>query len=366
MFIRIVVLHGFSHVRTTPLSTFLLTLPSVLIFYLKQWFLPIQLSEAYDLSFRAQWDYYHIGVPLALLVTIAGGVWYFRRRLFDPTARFALAALALPLLPVLYLPVFATGELVHDRYFYLPGFGAALLVALALKPLFTGQLVWGMPRRLLVVLLGVVVPLVYGTANASSYWEDDSLLFEHVHRLAPENVTARNNYALGLARRGDRGAAISVLQQLVDDRPDYVWGSYNLGRLLYETNLIGAAEHYLQQARNLAPDNADVYLQLGLVCLRSGRLDEAELHLWRAQSLRPLSPKYHFALGVALAARGKCDLARAEFSSALSLDSEFPRAREQMNECGKQKTAVKPGNPIKNGQKVARDAVERPRLTADP
>jgi tetratricopeptide (TPR) repeat protein len=329
-----------------------MTLPSVLFFYLKQWLFPIYLSQAYDLPFRTQWELRHVGFPLAVFVTIAAGLWYLRWKRSDPAVNFALLALALPLLPVLYLPVFAIGELVHDRYFYLPGFGAALLVALALKPLFTGQLVFGVPRPLVLVLFALIVPLTYGTANASSYWENDTSLFEHAHHLAPENATARNNYALILARRGDPGGAIMVLQQLVRDRPDYFLGSYNLGRLLYEVKMLGPSERHLLEAASLAPHYADTYLQLGLVYLRSGELDQAEAQLRRAQSMRPLSPQYHFALGVTLAARGKCDLARAEFSGALSLDPDFPRAREQMNECGKPKAAVKPGAQAGNAQKV--------------
>jgi hypothetical protein len=47
--VRIHALHGFSHSQTrlSP-ATFLLTLPSVIIFYVSQWLLPLRTSEFYD------------------------------------------------------------------------------------------------------------------------------------------------------------------------------------------------------------------------------------------------------------------------------------------------------------------------------
>ena len=74
------------------------------------------------------------------------------------------------------------------------------LVALALQPLFTGRLVFRMPQRLVLVMLALLLPLSYSTANASSYWVNDLVLFEHAHRVAPQNATARNNYAVQLSR----------------------------------------------------------------------------------------------------------------------------------------------------------------------
>jgi len=341
--VRINILHGFSHAQTSlSLPTWLLTLPSVLFFYLQQWLLPIRVSEFYDLPLQTRWDLLHVVLPLAALAAAAGALWYFRRKLGARDMTFALLALTVPLLPALHLSVFAPGELVHDRYAYLPGLGAALLVALALQPLFTGRLVFGVPQRLLAVMLALVLPLSYSSANASSYWINDYVLFERAHRLAPQNATARNNYAVQLARHGQQGTAMTMLEQLVQERPDYYLASYNLGRLLYEINLLGAAEHYLQQARKIDPAIPDAYLQLGVISMRTGRTAEAESYFRRALALRPRDPKYHFALGVAIAQRGDCPLARSEFAEALALNPGLLQAREQMDKCGSGGLAATP------------------------
>ncbi len=358
---RIQVLQGFSHAQTeVSLPALLLTIPSVLFFYLRQWLLPIRLSEFYDLPLQTSWDTFHVAIPLAALGAVAAAVWYFRRKLGAREVTFALVAIAVPLLPVLYLSVFPRGELVHDRYLYLPGVGAALLVALALQPLCKGRLVFGMPQRLVLALLPLVLALSYSTANASSYWVNDYVLFEHAYRVAPRNATARNNYAVQLALQGAPGTAITMLEDLVSERPDHFLAAYNLGRVLYEVNLVGAAEYFLQRAARIDPDMPDTYLQLGLICTKTGRTSEAESYFRRALALRPHDPKSHFALGVSLAQRGNCPLARAEFAAALSLQPELHQAQEQMDKCGTEDTSGDSGQTIQRG--AAAHPVTRPKL----
>lgn len=340
--VRVQVLHGFSHPQNAiAFSALLLTLPSVLLFYLQQWLVPIRFAEFYDLPLRTRWDLPHVALPLALLALAGAALWYFRRRLGPREVLFALVAIAVPLLPAMNLSVFPQGELVHDRYSYLPSLGLALLAGLALQPLFRGRLVFRMPRSLVLVMLAMLLPLSYSAANASSYWRNDSLLFEHANRVAPQNITARNNYALQLALSGDKGTAMTMLGDLVKEHPNSYLGNYNLGRLLYETNILPAAEHYLREAQRLDPSSPDAYLQLGMIGVRVGRLSEAEDLFRQALSLRPDDPKFHFALGVVLAQRENCPAARAEFSRALSLDDTLAAAREQRDKCGAD-TAARP------------------------
>ena len=255
-----------------------------------------------------------------------------------------------------YVSIFPAGEVVHDRYAYLPGLGGALLVALVVQPLCTGKLVFRLPQRLVLALLLVVVPLSYGTANASSYWVDEMSLFEHAHQLAPGNILARNNYAVAMAHDGQQGTAIEMLEALVKERPGYFLANYNLGRLLYEVNLVGAAEHYLQQAKSLQPDMPDTYSQLGLLAIKTGRLDEALADFRRAADLRPQDARVRFALGVVQAQRGDCTQARREFSEALSLDATLVKAKEQRDKCGSAAPTAGAGVPARTDVSPALEA----------
>jgi Tfp pilus assembly protein PilF len=348
--LRIHVLQGFSHPQTElSAATLFWTAPSVVLFYLRQWFWPVRVSAFYDLSLRTQWDTVQILLPLLALAVFAVLLWRFRQTLGSREVAWSAAAMVLPLLPVLYVSVFPAGELVHDRYVYLPGLGAALLVALVLQPLCAGKLVFRLPQRLVLALLLVVVPLSYETASASSYWVDDLTLFEHAHEMAPANLLARNNYAVALSRDGQQGTAMTILEGLVKEHPNYYLANYNLGRLLYEVNLVNPAEHYLQQAKSIAPDRPDTYLQLGLLAVKTGRPEEALSNFRRAVALRPQDARIHFALGVVLAQGGQCVQARAEFSKALTLNPNFLKAKEQREQCGSAAQADGPAVPGNSG-----------------
>ena len=334
LIVRISVLHGFSHSHGhASVGTFVLTLPSVLFFYLRQWLLPIRLSPFYDIGFSNQWDAVHLWLPLLGVLAIFLGVWLFRDQLGKRNVAFAIAWSVLTLLPALDLFVFSSGDLVHDRYFYLPGFGAALLIALAAGSLAGGPLTFGIPRRLLLATLLVLAPLSYSAANAASYWVNDFILFEHAHAIAPKNATVRNNYAIELDRRGNRIAATPLLTQLLVENPNNWLANYNLGRLSYEQADWAKAEQYFRKAQSIDPNQADAYLQLGLIALRRNQVDQAESDIRTAIALRPVEPTFYFALGVTLAQRGDCKSARSAFAETLALKPTFANAAEQMLKC---------------------------------
>ncbi len=225
------------------------------------------------------------------------------------------------------------GQLVHDRYLYLASFGAALLSALVLSKLAAGPTTFGIPRRLLVPTLAIVVLSCYATADASSYWLDDYTLFQHSYQLAPSNIVARVNYAIAVARRGDYMSAMPLLDGVLYEDPNNWLANYNLGRVFYDMGLYPAAEGRFLVVQRLFPANADNYLQLGMVDIKTNRPELAEANIRRAVELQPSETAFRFSLGVALEVEGKCDEARAEFTKTLAIDPTFPKAEEQMTKC---------------------------------
>jgi protein O-mannosyl-transferase len=332
--VRIDVLHGFSHALVrSSLWWFALTLPSVLFFYLRQWLVPVQVSGFYDLSWQTHFTVLHVLAPLLAIVLVAAVVWFFRRALGTREVAFAVACIVIPLAPALDLTALPAGEMAHDRYFYVPGFGAALLVSLAFAKLARGKVVWRLPRRWLVATLVLLVLLSYDTANAASYWINDRVLFQHAYQIAPQDFNVRNNYANQLMLSGDIAGAMPIFQGLVKERPNNWSANFNMGRLFYSLKMYPAAEHYLEHARKIAPQFADTYLQLALVDLRTNYVAPAEANLRQAVALRPYEPVFHYALGTVLAREGNCSQARPQFAEALALNPEFPKAQKQMQSC---------------------------------
>jgi len=336
--LRVAILHGFQHpqANVSP-GTLILTLPSVAFFYVRQWLLPMHVGEFYDLPLWSRFDFLHVFVPFLALVVVASVLWFARKALGSRDVAFAVIWMIAPLLPVLDFGVLAPGQPVHDRYFYVPAFGAALLSGLALSKLASaakGASTFGIPQRLLVPTLVIVVLCCYGTADAASYWMDDSVLFQHAYELTPSNIIVRVNYAIALARHSDYIQAMKLLDGVLYEDPNNWLANYNLGRVFYDMGLLRAAEGRFDVVEKIYPSMPDTYLQLGLVDIKTDRLEEAEKNLRHAVDLEPTQAAFRFSLAVALGIEKKCDEARSEFARTLEIDPSFPRAQEQMSKCG--------------------------------
>lgn len=308
---RMAVLRGFSHPKAeVSWSTLFFSLPSAVLFYARQWLLPNRASEYYGLSLQTRFDVAHVLAPLFFLAALAYVLWLVRGKLGRRDVAFAVVWMVATLLPALDLGVFPPDDIVHDRYFYLAGFGAALLVALAIERVSRSLPSWGrvfgLPRNWLALTTVVMVLLSYGTVKATGYWASPYTLFEHSMRFAPANAVLRNNYAVTLAV---------------------------MGHDAYERGDWPAAESFFGRALQIDPGAADTYLQLGMVDLHTGRAEQAATNLRAAVGLRPAEPMYRFVLGIALAQQNDCAAARAQFAQALALRPGFNEAQRQMDAC---------------------------------
>ncbi|PYU21121.1 MAG: hypothetical protein DMG32_21375 [Acidobacteria bacterium] len=337
--VRIAVLHGFTHTPSTlSWKELLFTLPSVLLFYAKQWFFPIQFAESYGHPMWFHFDLVHVLLPTIGLVAIVAFVWFWRSTLGQREVIFAVAWVTMLLLPSLDLFVFPEGELAHDRYFYLPSVGICLLLALAMDKLAHGAVLAGLPRKWLFATLAVVILLSYDTVKATSYWANDYRMFEHAYEVGPRSGKARNGYANELATVGDYSKALRIMQELIAEQPNRWESSFNLGHVFYQLGEFSTAEQYLKRAQQLDPAMPFPYLYLGLTYLRMNRFQDAEANLRQAVFVRPYEPFLHFSLASVLVIEAKCDEARAEFRQAQDLLPDMPHVQDQIDNCGKPKT----------------------------
>jgi tetratricopeptide (TPR) repeat protein len=331
---RALVLGGFRHLPTDlPFSAVLYTWPSLVWFWIRQLLWPFDLSGFYSLGTVHQPDLPHFVFPaLASLAVLGPLLWGAKR---SRQVAVALALLALPLLPLLDIRVFAEDDFAHDRFLYLPSVGLALLVGIAAKRIPEGRgRIFGYPTTRVVpaALLGTV--LLLSTASQSLFFADNITFFRHAVAHAPQNKFAKANLASHLAEQGRYEEALQHLEQVRAAHPDYWVAAYNLAYTYYRIGRLADAEAQFLKAIQLNPGDSDQYMYLGLTHLNQNRLGEAERAMRHALALRDDKYGYHFALAMVLKLKGDRDGARAEFQKELALHPENSEAAAQLLKLG--------------------------------
>ena len=188
------------------------TLPSVLLFYLRQLAVPLDVySFLHPLEAVREFNVARVVFPAALVIAaVAEVVWIARR---GPAAMFSLALLVLPLLPVLNLRAFLFDDIVHDRYLYLPSAGLCILLAMGIVRLTT---IFQSPVRGLVqagVAIALAIVLSFVTIKTTAYWADDLALFTRAVTVAPDSAIAAEYLAGTLSREQRCGEALPLLKR---------------------------------------------------------------------------------------------------------------------------------------------------------
>ena len=321
--VRYRALGGWSH-PTIPISwtEVCLTWPAVLWFYVRHLLLPVRLSEFYSLDYVSHFSARGVLLPLAFLLIVASAVAFvfplLRGSRQKNAARLALLLIIIPLLPVLDLHSLTVGDIVHDRYLYLPSVGFALLIALVIRALANRQA--DRQRTILPAALATIVCVTFAalTVVQQMQWASDILLYTRGLESAPANLTVRDNLASALLKANHPARAIPLYLEVLDRDPTFWRSNYNLGFAYYKTGQLAAAEYYLQRAIQVNPADSDQYIYLALAQLELKKLPEAAENASRAIARSPNTRGYHFVSGVIYETSGDRARAAAEFKTEIA------------------------------------------------
>jgi tetratricopeptide (TPR) repeat protein len=336
--VRREVLGEFGHTYTSlPFRTVILTVPSLLWFYLRHLVWPVGLSDFYDLPYVTDLSPAPLLLPVAALLGLVAAVVWWAKTFLEPRQRRDLAFAALwtlvPLLPVLNPRFFPESDIVHDRYLYLPSIGFAMLSALAICKLAGGWPArWGHRRLQLATVAALALALGLGTVSQSLAWADDLLLAYRGVQVAPRSYYAANILANAFAQRGNLEEAIQLYQKVFALNPNYWVSHYNLALVYFKMGQLENSERQLTWAIKVNPFDWRAYVLLGLARFESGHADEAASLMRHAIELRPDLADAHMGLGMALEAQGKLEGALEQFQTALALDPGRSAARRKAAE----------------------------------
>ena len=248
-----------------------------------------------------------------IVVLALGGLAWKRRGL----TAFAALAFVVPLTGFLHI-LFPLGTLFAERLMYLPMFGAALLIALALSTL---------PRRswlLAILLLLSTVRVV----SRNRDWRDNETLFRRTVETSP--ASARSHFLLGA----------ELLQQ---KRYAEAVSSWEAGLSIFRhpgalvshgESLLGAgepvrAEAVFRDALRATPESEeirsvalDASLAAGRQRAREGQWAQARNHFERALELDTANAEATNYMGLIAERQGDLEEARRLYQQALALDAE--------------------------------------------
>jgi len=317
-----------------------LTLPSVLLSYLTHLVWPEGLSPFYDVPYVQSFTFAGVGLPLlALVLPVALATWAAWR---SSLGRFAIAWMLLFAAPTLHLAVLPRGELVHDRYLYLPMAGLGLLAGLGVaivmdaQPRREGEIARGREaqERGLFDATWVAGALAAGmmlvAGRQAGYWHDNFTLFLRGVRIAPSNGIAAGNLGIEFWKRGERDVATALFQRAATLNPDIFEADKKAGYSHYEAGRYAEAEQAFGVAVATRPGDAFSHLMLGLVCLKTGRGVLAVAEGRRAVALAPQEPGFHFGLGTILETTGDLAGARDAFRAELAIRKDHLPSQQEL------------------------------------
>lgn len=304
--------------------------PSILAFYARKLIWPLGLSSFYMtpiLSSPTAGMWITTGL---FLVLFALAIWLSIN--YSAGIGLAFSLLFLPVIPVLVgVRAFGDGDIVHDRYLYLPSVGLCLLVGLLIKHAPPLPKTW---RTAAVVACTVVLLSLIGlTFSQESFYSNDEAYFQRGIAVGPKNTRVIDDLGEFYMGSGRVSEALQEFRQAYQLRPSDSETTFHLAIGLFDDKEFGTAEPYLEQ---LAQSGRLSLIRQEIVLLALGETDVRLNHFGRARTvLNDLAaeddsyPDLHGTLGAMYELQGRIPDAQREFAREVQVSGN-PDAERQV------------------------------------
>lgn len=288
--------------------------PALLLLYLRHAFWPFGLGPTYPFKPLAVGDlsFANFVLPLLAVLLLAWGAFRLCRR--GPLYPLALAWFALPLAPLFDLRSFLPEDVAHDRYLYLPLFGALAFAATA-----AGE-IWGSRRRPFTAFaaagLVLALLLVPVTRSYNRAWLNEIALWERGVATNPDTAFPHAQLGDAYRRAGRTAEARRELERTLELNPGITAAHVSLADLDLKEGRLAEAERHLQAVLAQYPDLGPAIERLGQVYQAQGRTAEAIAVFEHGRRVTPYQRGlYTVNLAVLQQLSGRSDLARRELES---------------------------------------------------
>lgn len=264
-----------------------------------------------------------------LILTMVLISFAYSLRNMDRLFTFSLLWIAIPLMPVLYIPALGENPFA-ERYLYLPSVGFVILASVIARS------AWHCKEGVLplIILFFAITCGLFSmeTIKRNRVWMNDFALWNDTIKKSPTASNAHNNLGKAYYDRGMINKAIEHYQIAIKLKPAFPEAHNNLA-IAYQIkgSIDKAIEHY-QIAIKMRPDFPEAHSNLGVALQNKGLIDEAIMHYTVALMLRPDNPAAHNNIGRAYFDKGAKDKAIEHCRIAIRLRPDFQEARNNLKE----------------------------------
>ena len=253
-----------------------LTQPTVILHYIKQFFLPTDLSADTDRGLVSGILSEGFVLSFVMLIVILIAIWPYLRRLDMRPLAFGLWWFALALAPT---SLQALSEVENDHRMFFPFVGLTLAVVWCVSRL---SLFERYPQPAVAGAVLVLLACGWGTRERNNVWRTDDTLWKDVTEKSPMNGRGLMNYGLTVMARGDFKGALELFQRAEVLTPNYSILKLNLGIAYAALGDDAAADTRFREAMALTPGNAQCYYFYARYLMQRNRIPEATALLRQA------------------------------------------------------------------------------------
>jgi len=268
--------------------------------YLRYAFIPYPLAVFHPTPLY--WDYRLISTIVYALLTVGiiWLLWFWRKQVQNGLFWFVMFVAMLA--PVFYLKGIAGGNLLAERYLYLPTLPAMVLLAT----------LWSQLRRTADIVSAILLITTFSAVTVARNldWRNDETVYTRTLEIYPDNVyTCLTLAALYLDenRYDEAERCLKIASAHIDDprfahpRTDAYRLNVGLGTLAARQSRAGEADVYLNRAIEINPSATEAYSILAGVRMNLERkFEEAIPLLDKAIKFGPSDDQARDSMGVAL------------------------------------------------------------------
>lgn len=302
----------------------LLTLPLLIINFLKLTLFPVSLSVVYKPS--------PVDSPLSTafilsfiaILSLVCLAFLIKRK--EKVVTFGILFFLLTL-----LPVYNIIPIVHplaERYLYIPSLGFAIVAGMIINVIAETQKSRLQNFQAVAVFVLIIATYSLGVVTRNTVWRDGYSLWSDAVRKMPESSSSHNDLANAYLEKGKFDDAIREYRAALRLKPNFSAYHFNIGKALQESGRIDEAVHEYSLALKLKPDYGEVHNSMGNIYISQGLIDKAIQEYKTASKLNPNDIIPHYNLGkVYHYKKGKLEEGIKEYLTVIKIDPNFMDAR---------------------------------------